>query len=236
MSLQLSSIYAGYGPIEVLRDVTLSVKPGELTVVLGPNGAGKSTTLKVITGLLEAWKGTVAYDGRNITKLPAHERVKVGIAMVPEGRRLFPALTVDENLKLGSYTETARSQSQRTKETIYELFPSLQKRRRLKAGKLSGGEQQMLAIGRALMAKPNILVMDEPSLGLSPLLTQGIMEKALQLKKEGLTLLMVEQNAITALEIADYAYIMQEGTIIKKGTPSELGSLEELRKAYFSLS
>ena len=233
--LRLDGIQAGYDGTQVLWDVTLSAEKGAMTVLIGPNGAGKSTTLKVVNGLVRPNRGHVSFQGEDITRTPAHERPGKGIAACPEGRRLFPLLTTEGNLRLGAYSKAARSSSDETLAYVYELFPRLRERARVKAGRLSGGEQQMVGIGRALMSKPSILVLDEPSLGLAPKLVSEIFVKIRELREAGLTVLMVEQNAYAALRIADFGYVMQNGHVVKSGPPEQLLDLEELRKAYFAI-
>ena len=233
--LRLEGITAGYEGTRVLRDIGLEAKEGMATVLIGPNGAGKSTTLKVINGLLHPTGGRVVFQGEDITKIPAHERAARGIASCPEGRRLFPLLTAEGNLRLGAYSPRGRAAAEETLASVYDLFPRLRERASVKAGRLSGGEQQMVAIGRALMSKPTILVLDEPSLGIAPKLVSEIFEKIHELRKGGLTVLMVEQNAYQALRIADFGYVMQEGKIVKEGPPDQLLDLEDLRKAYFAI-
>ena len=234
--LRLDGIQAGYDGTQVLWDVTLSAEQGAMTVLIGPNGAGKSTTLKVVNGLVRPTRGHVSFQGEDITRTPAHERPGKGIAACPEGRRLFPLLTTEGNLRLGAYSKAARSSADETLAYVYELFPRLRERARVKAGRLSGGEQQMVGIGRALMSKPSILVLDEPSLGLAPKLVSEIFVKIRELREAGLTVLMVEQNAYAALRIADFGYVMQNGHVVKSGPPDQLLDLEELRKAYFAIS
>ncbi len=233
--LRLDGIQAGYDGTQVLWDVTLSAEKGAMTVLIGPNGAGKSTTLKVVNGLVRPNRGHVSFQGEDITRTPAHERPGKGIAACPEGRRLFPLLTTEGNLRLGAYSKAARSSADETLAYVYELFPRLRERARVKAGRLSGGEQQMVGIGRALMSKPSILVLDEPSLGLAPKLVSEIFVKIRELREAGLTVLMVEQNAYAALRIADFGYVMQNGRVVKSGPPDQLLDLEELRKAYFAI-
>ena len=233
--LRLDGIQAGYDGTQVLWDVTLSAEKGAMTVLIGPNGAGKSTTLKVVNGLVRPTRGHVSFQGEDITRTPAHERPGRGIAACPEGRRLFPLLTTEGNLRLGAYSKAARSSADETLAYVYELFPRLRERARVKAGRLSGGEQQMVGIGRALMSKPSILVLDEPSLGLAPKLVSEIFVKIRELREAGLTVLMVEQNAYAALRIADFGYVMQNGRVVKSGPPDQLLDLEELRKAYFAI-
>jgi len=234
--LRLDGIQAGYDGTQVLWDVTLSAERGAMTVLIGPNGAGKSTTLKVVNGLVRPTRGHVSFQGEDITRTPAHERPGKGIAACPEGRRLFPLLTTEGNLRLGAYSKGARSSADGTLAYVYELFPRLRERARVKAGRLSGGEQQMVGIGRALMSKPSILVLDEPSLGLAPKLVSEIFVKIRELREAGLTVLMVEQNAYAALRIADFGYVMQNGHVVKSGPPDQLLDLEELRRAYFAIS
>ena len=233
--LRLDGIQAGYDGTQVLWDVTLSAEKGAMTVLIGPNGAGKSTTLKVVNGLVRPNRGHVSFQGEDITRTPAHERPGKGIAACPEGRRLFPLLTTEGNLRLGAYSKGARSSADETLAYVYELFPRLRERARVKASRLSGGEQQMVGIGRALMSKPAILVLDEPSLGLAPKLVSEIFVKIRELREAGLTVLMVEQNAYAALRIADFGYVMQNGRVVKSGPPEQLLDLEELRKAYFAI-
>ena len=233
--LRLDGVQAGYDGTQVLWDVTLAAEKGAMTVLIGPNGAGKSTTLKVINGLVRPTRGHVVFQGEDITRTPAHERPGKGIAACPEGRRLFPLLTTEGNLRLGAYPKGARSSADETLTYVYELFPRLRERARVKAGRLSGGEQQMVGIGRALMSKPVILVLDEPSLGLAPKLVSEIFVKIRELREAGLTVLMVEQNAYAALRIADFGYVMQNGHVVKSGPPNQLLDLEELRKAYFAI-
>jgi len=233
--LRLDGIQAGYDGTQVLWDVTLAAEKGAMTVLIGPNGAGKSTTLKVVNGLVRPTRGHVVFQGEDITRTPAHERPGKGIAACPEGRRLFPLLTTEGNLRLGAYSKAARSSADETLAYVYELFPRLRERARVKAGRLSGGEQQMVGIGRALMSKPSILVLDEPSLGLAPKLVSEIFVKIRELREAGLTVLMVEQNAYAALRIADFGYVMQNGHVVRSGPPDQLLDLEELRKAYFAI-
>jgi branched-chain amino acid transport system ATP-binding protein len=234
--LQLDRIDAGYGPVQVLGGVSLAVQEGSITVIVGPNGAGKSTILKVITGLVRPTGGHVVFHGKDITAIPAHDRPALGIASCPEGRRLFPLLAAETNLRLGAYTARGRNAADATLEYVYRLFPRLRERARVKAGRLSGGEQQMVGIGRALMAKPLILILDEPSLGLAPKLVSEIFEKISELRKGGLTVLMVEQNAYAALRIADFGYIMQNGQVVRSGPTKDLLDLEALRRDYFAIN
>jgi len=233
--LRLREIDAGYAGTQVLWDVGLEAKQGEMTVIIGPNGAGKSTILKVVNGLLRPTRGQVLFAGDDITNLPAYERPARGIASCPEGRRLFPQLTVETNLRLGAYAHRAREKADETLEYVYGLFPRLRERARVKTIRLSGGEQQMVGIGRALMAKPLLLVLDEPSLGLAPKTVSEIFEKVRGLREEGMTLLLVEQNAYEALKIADFGYVVQNGHVVRSGTPETLLDLEALRRDYFAI-
>lgn len=235
MSLELKGVSSGYGQTKVIQDVSLKCEAGSITVIVGPNGAGKTTTLKTVSGLIRAWSGSIRFGDEDITQLRAFERVERGIASCPEGRRLFPRLSTEENLRLGAYSKRARKELRETLKEVYRLFPRLKERAKVKVGRLSGGEQQMVAIGRALMAKPSLLVLDEPSLGLAPKLIGEIFEKIVELRKRGLSVLLAEQNAFLALDIADYVYILQEGKIVKEGPPSKLIVQDELKKAYFSL-
>jgi branched-chain amino acid transport system ATP-binding protein len=233
--LRLEAVAAGYGESQVLWDISLEVVDPSVVVIVGPNGAGKSTLLKVVNGLLPVRSGRILLDDEEITDMPAHERPGRGITSSPEGRRLFPQLTTEENLRLGAYPTRARASAGETLEYVYSLFPRLRERARVKAARLSGGEQQMVGIGRALMAKPQILVLDEPSLGLAPKIVSEIFEKIRLLREQGLSILMVEQNAYQALRIADFGHVVQSGRILRSGPPSELLDLEELRKAYFAI-
>ena len=226
---------AGYDGTQVIWNVSLQCRDGTISVIVGPNGAGKTTTLKTVNGLLRPWSGRVYFGGKDITDLRAFRRVEEGIASCPEGRRLFPGLSTEDNLRLGAYSRRARRVADETLDFVYRLFPRLRERSKLSAGRLSGGEQQMVSIGRALMTKPKIVVLDEPSLGIAPKLTAEIFEKLVELRKQGLSMLIVEQNAAQALEVADYAYVLQEGRVINEGPPTHLIDSEELRKAYFSI-
>ncbi len=226
---------AGYDGTQVIWNVSLQCKDGTISVIVGPNGAGKTTTLKTVNGLLKPWSGRVYFGGNDITDVPAFRRVEEGIASCPEGRRLFPGLSAEVNLRLGAYSRHARQAADETLDFVYRLFPRIRERSKLSVGRLSGGEQQMVSIGRALMTKPKIVVLDEPSLGIAPKLTAEIFEKLVELRKQGLSMLIVEQNAAQALEVADYAYVLQEGRVINEGPPTHLMDSEELRKAYFSI-
>ena len=234
--LEVEEIEAGYGEIQVLFGVSLRVGKGTVTTLLGSNGAGKTTTLKTIMGLLEPWSGRIVFKGADVTRLPAYKRVEQGIALVPEGRKLWPRLTVEEHLRLAATTPRARARFEESLEMVYELFPRLRERRRQLAGTMSGGEQQMLAIARALMTAPELLMLDEPSLGLAPKLVLEVLDAVKSLKEEyGLTVLLVEQNVHMALQVADYGYVIENGRIVLEGTPDELAESEALRKAYIGV-
>ncbi len=234
--LELNSVETGYGETQVLWGINLAVEEGKITVLLGSNGAGKTTTLRVITGLLPPWRGSVLFKGEDVSKVPTHKRVAMGIVMVPEGRRLWPELTVYENLELGAYTKRAREKFDESLELVYSLFPRLKERKNQLAGTLSGGEQQMLAIGRALMSVPSVLLLDEPSLGLAPKLVAEIMNVIRKLREEEkLTVLLVEQNVHMSLQIADYGYVIEQGRITLEGSRDELETSDKIKKAYLGM-
>jgi branched-chain amino acid transport system ATP-binding protein len=230
--LSLENIHVFYGGIHALKGVSINVTAGQIVALLGANGAGKSTTLRSICGLVKPQEGRVLLGGEPIEKLRVFERVRAGIAMVPEGRRIFTNLTVGENLLMGAYTMTDQDRIQEDMDRVFELFPVLQERLSQKAVTLSGGEQQMLAVGRALMSRPRLLLMDEPSIGLAPNLVHQLFEAIGEIHREGMTILLVEQNARAALRIADYGYILKTGQIVLEGSASELASNDDVRKAY----
>ncbi|OIQ54610.1 high-affinity branched-chain amino acid transport ATP-binding protein LivF [Moorella thermoacetica] len=230
--LVLEHVDAGYGNIQALDDVSLHVKQGELVALLGANGAGKTTALRVISGLMRPRKGRVSFQGRDIARAGVHEIVQMGIAHCPEGRQIFARLTVKENLRMGAYLRRDPEGVARDLEWIFEHFPVLRDRLSQSAGTLSGGEQQMLAIGRALMSKPTLLLLDEPSLGLAPIIVDRIFKVIAQLKEQGKTIFLVEQNAFKALEIADRAYVLESGRIRMKGRAQELMANEDIKHAY----
>ncbi len=232
--LEVRGLESGYGEMQVLWGVDLKVEKGSITVVLGANGVGKSTTLKTIFGIVKPWKGEVLFDGEDVTNLKPHEKVERGMAYVPEGRHIFPAMTVEENLRLGAYIKRAEKRFDERLEFVFELFPILKERRRQKAGTLSGGEQQMLTIARALMSDPKMIMMDEPSQGLAPKVVTELFEVIEELKKDGMTVLLVEQNVYASLEIADYIYVMSEGRVVAEGRKDEM-SEEEIKKAYVGI-
>jgi branched-chain amino acid transport system ATP-binding protein len=230
--LELKDVEVSYGNIRALKGVSLRVADGELVTLIGSNGAGKSTTLKTISGLLRPKAGTLTYNGRSIDHLAAHQIVALGISHCPEGRRVFAQLSVAENLRLGAVQRRDRAAIQRDAEHVYALFPILKERSKQPAGTLSGGEQQMLAISRALMGRPKLLLLDEPSLGLSPLLVQAIFDTIQRLKREGTTILLVEQNARLALDVADRAYVMETGRITLEGPTAELKHDAQVEHTY----
>lgn len=232
MLLSVESIDVFYGVIQALKGVSLEVADGEIVTLIGANGAGKTTTLLTVSGLLRPTRGRIVFDGRDITVLPPHERVAMGIAQVPEGRRIFPDLTVMENLELGAYLRQDRAGIKRDLDWVMTIFPRLAERRKQIAGTLSGGEQQMLAIGRALLAAPRLLLMDEPSLGLSPVLVQEIFRVIRTIRERGVTILLVEQNAHMALRIADRGYVMETGRIVLHDKADALLVNEMVRKVY----
>lgn len=230
--LEISDLHVKYGNIEVLHGINLRVEEGEIVTILGANGAGKSTTLLTLSGLVRAAAGAIEFSGVPIHRLPAHNIVKLGIAQVPEGRRIFNTLTVQENLNLGAFVAKDKALVKSTQDWIYTLLPILSERREQLGGTLSGGEQQMLAIGRALMSKPELLLMDEPSMGLAPLLVKDIFDIIQEINSRGTTILLVEQNARLALSIAHKAYVMETGKIVLSGLPEQLINSEEVIKAY----
>jgi branched-chain amino acid transport system ATP-binding protein len=233
--LSLRSVSAGYGSFRALFDVSLEVAAGEAIGVVGPNGAGKSTLMRVISGMLRASSGELSFEGRSLTRLPAHRIVEAGIAHVPEHRRLFAKLTVEENLRIGAFLPQARRHYAERSEWVYALFPRLLERRRQLAGTLSGGEQQMVAIGRALMSKPKMLLMDEPSAGLAPLVVEQVFALVRRIREEGFTVLIVEQNLRQVLEVVDRAYLLEVGRIRLSGSSAELKDDPTIRQAYMGL-
>jgi branched-chain amino acid transport system ATP-binding protein len=234
--LEIEGIEAYYGRVRALAKVTLAVDTGEVVALIGSNGAGKTTTLRTISGLLHPTEGTIRFDGRDITNVPAAKRVEMGICHVPEGRRLFPRMTVQDNLTLGSYTRRdGNGRVQQDRQRVFELFPRLRERQSQIAGTLSGGEQQMLAIGRALMSQPKVLMMDEPSLGLAPILVDTIFEIIAEINQQGIPILLVEQNAHKALGAAHRAYVLETGSIVKTGTGVELLQSEDVARAYLGM-
>ena len=230
--LEVKDIEVYYGMIQALKGISFEVNEGEVIALIGANGAGKTTTLHTITGLLSPKKGSVLFEGQDITKVPAHKIVSLGMAHVPEGRRVFAELSVYQNLKMGAYTRKDKDEIAKTLEMVYKRFSRLEERKNQLAGTLSGGEQQMLAMGRALMSHPKIIVMDEPSMGLSPILVNEIFDIIKEVSAGGTTVLLVEQNAKKALSIADRAYVLETGKIVLEGDAKELMNDDSIKKAY----
>lgn len=230
--LEVDNVHAYYGNIHALKGISLTVEEGEIVTLIGANGAGKSTTLIAISGLLTPREGTIALEGKDLRELKAHEVVEHGVAHIPEGRRIFSRLTVQENLDMGAYTRTDRDGIGRDLERVFNLFPRLKERRNQVAGTLSGGEQQMLAIGRGLMTHPRLMLLDEPSMGLAPILVEQIFDTIRELNQQGATILLVEQNARMALSIANRGYVLQTGNIVLEGTAEQLRTDESVRKVY----
>lgn len=230
--LEIKDLHVYYGMIHAIKGVSFEVNQGEIIALIGANGAGKTTILHTISGLLEPKKGSIIFEGNELTKIPAHKIVSLGMAQVPEGRRVFSQMSVYQNLKMGAYTQSDKEQFKETLEMIYERFPRLKEREKQPAGTLSGGEQQMLAMGRALMSHPKIILMDEPSMGLSPILVNEIFDIIKSVNETGTTVLLVEQNAKKALTIADRAYVLETGKVSMEGKASELLSDDAVKKAY----
>ena len=230
--LEIKDLEVYYGMIQAIKGISFEVNEGEVIALIGANGAGKTTILHTISGLIAPKKGSITFEGQEITKIPAHKIVENGLAQVPEGRRVFPSLSVLQNLRLGAYTRKDKKEIDDTLKMIYERFPRLEERKNQPAGTLSGGEQQMLAMGRALMSKPRIILMDEPSMGLSPIFVNEIFDIIKQVSASGTTVLLVEQNAKKALSIADRGYVLETGKIVKEGKASDLLNDEAVKKAY----
>jgi branched-chain amino acid transport system ATP-binding protein len=232
--LELKNVEANYGGIQALNDVHLYVDEGEIVTLIGSNGAGKSTTLKSISGQVKLKNGSITYKGKDITNVPAHQTSLLGIAQVPEGRRIFPKLSVKENLLIGAFSVKDKKTIETRMEQVFQYFPRLKERLDQKGGTMSGGEQQMLAIGRALMMNPQLLMLDEPSMGLAPIIVEQIFEIITELNKEGMTILLVEQNAFQSLQIADRGYVIQTGEIVLEGYGRELMTNEQVQEAYLA--
>ncbi len=233
--LGVDGLEVAYGKIRAVQGITFSVAAGAVVTLIGANGAGKTTTLRALSGLLKPSGGSVSFDGRRIDGMPAHQIVELGVAHVPEGRRIFPQMTVLENLELGAFSRTGHAAAGELRadlDRVFGLFPVLAERRRQPGGTLSGGEQQMLAIGRALMSRPRLLMLDEPSMGLSPIMMNLIFTTLAELKAQGTTILLVEQNAQAALALADRAYVIETGSVVLSGSAGELAASEQVRKAY----
>jgi len=233
--LELDGVDAHYGRIQALRGVTMKVEKGEIVALIGSNGAGKTTTLRTISGLMHPSAGTIKFDGKEITRTPASQIVGLGISQSPEVRRLFPRMSVVDNLFMGAYSRNDKAGITSDMENVFKLFPRLQERRMQISGTLSGGEQQMLAMGRALMAKPKVMLLDEPSLGLAPILQETIFSIVREINSQGTTVLLVEQNATKALEVAHRGYVLETGVVGLQGTGKELLASEEVQKAYLGM-
>jgi branched-chain amino acid transport system ATP-binding protein len=233
--LEISGIDVFYGRVQAVRGASLEVDKGEVVALIGSNGAGKTTTLRTISGLLHPAQGTIKFDGHDITRMEPQKIVNLGICQSPEGRRLFPRMSVLDNLRMGAYTRTNAAEIKSDMDRVFELFPRLKERLHQVAGTLSGGEQQMCAMGRALMAKPKVLMLDEPSLGLAPILVQTIFDIVKEINSQGTPVLLVEQNAHKALEVAHRAYVLETGVVVKSGTGKELLESEDVQKAYLGM-
>ncbi len=232
MLLTIKNLSVYYGVIQALKEINFSVDRGEIVALIGANGAGKTTTLHTISGLIDPKEGEILFEGKDIRRVPGHQRVAMGIAQVPEGRRVFADMTVEDNLRMGAYTRKDRTEYADTLDMVFNRFPRLKERRGQLSGTLSGGEQQMLAMGRALMSKPDILLLDEPSMGLSPIMVNEVFDIIRQVHEDGTTVLLVEQNAKKALNIADRAYVLETGSITVTGEAEELLNNDSIRKAY----
>jgi len=234
-TLQVKSLEAGYGEVQILWSLSLELQRGKLTSLVGSNGSGKTTLLRAVTGLLKPWKGNVTFDGKDVTKISPHEKAEMGLVLVPEARQLFTDMSVIENLEMGATPKAARAEFKQTLEWVYTLLPRLKERQNQLTGTLSGGEQQMVAIARGLMAKPKVLMFDELSLGLSPLLVINLFEVLVKLKGQGLTMLLVEQNVQMALAVSDYAYVLSNGRVEIEGESRKVMGMESVRKAYLGI-
>jgi branched-chain amino acid transport system ATP-binding protein len=233
--LQVEGLEAGYGDVQVLWGISLSVPQGGMTTLVGANGAGKTTSLRAITGSIQPFQGRILFKGEDVTRLPPHVKAARGLVLVPEGRQLFSDMSVEDNLEMGAFSRRARARFSERLDQVYTLFPRLKERRRQRAGTFSGGEQQMLAIGRGLMSDPEVLIIDELSLGLAPVVVQLLVTKLKALKDEGLTILLVEQNVHLALALSDYAYVIAEGRVFTEGVSANVAAMPEIRKAYLGL-
>ncbi len=233
--LELRDVHSYYGNIHALKGISFTVQDGEIVTLIGANGAGKSTTLRTIQGLLRPKLGTVLLDGIALEKLPPHQIVEKGVSQAPEGRQIFPRMTVRENLEMGAYQRTDRDGIQRDLDRVFELFPRLKERAKQRGGTLSGGEQQMLAIGRAMMARPRVMMLDEPSMGLAPILVEQIFEIIKEINQQGTTILLVEQNAMMALSVATRGYVLEVGHIVLAGTAEELKNNKQVQDTYLGV-
>jgi branched-chain amino acid transport system ATP-binding protein len=233
--LEVQNVSAAYGMVQILRDVSFKVEDTEIVSIIGPNGAGKTTLVKTIMGLLKPQAGTIKFRGENVENLPTYEIVKKGLTMIPEGREIFPRMTVEENLMLGAYTIKDKAKLKETKERMYDIFPVLKKKEKAQAQTLSGGEQQMLVICRSLMSNPQMLILDEPSLGLAPIIVEKVLDTVRTINEEGVTVLLVEQNIHDSLEVANRGYVLEEGKIILEGKSKELLSNSHIKEVYLGL-
>ena len=234
--LELKGVETYYGSIQALKGISIDVREGEIVTLIGANGAGKSTTLRSINGLNHPRKGTISFQGRNITNEPAHNVVKLGIAQSPEGRKLFPRMSVVENLEMGAFQQPDRAAMREDMDRVFTLFPRLAERKTQKAGTMSGGEQQMCAIGRALMARPKLLMLDEPSMGLAPIFVERIFETIVEVNKQGTSILLVEQNALMALHVANRGYVLETGTVALADDAKALAQNEQVKKTYLGVA
>jgi branched-chain amino acid transport system ATP-binding protein len=233
--LEVENVSASYGMVQILRDVSFHVEEKEIISIIGPNGAGKTTLVKTIMGLLQPKNGAIRFKGENIEKLPPYEIVKKGLILIPEGRDIFPRMTVEENLKLGAFTANGKSDVKETKEKAYQIFPVLKKKEKALAQTLSGGEQQMLVICRSLMSNPQFLILDEPSLGLAPMIVEKVLDTVRKINEEGVTILLVEQNIRDSLDIADRGYVLEQGKVILEGKSKELLCNNHIKEVYMGL-
>ncbi|HKO04050.1 MAG TPA: ABC transporter ATP-binding protein [Candidatus Acidoferrales bacterium] len=233
--LEIDKLESGYGEVQVLWGISLQVLPGRLTTIIGTNGAGKTTTLRTTMGSVRPWRGRVLLQGEDVTRLPAHAKARRGLVLVPEGRQLFPNMSVEENLEMGGYSRRARKREKDNLERVYQVFPRLKERRKQKSSTLSGGEQQMLAMGRGLMQEPVVLMIDELSLGLAPVLSQQLFLTLKTLRGQGMTIVLVEQNVHLALALSDYTYVLAEGRVTIQGESRAVAQMDEVRRAYLGL-
>jgi branched-chain amino acid transport system ATP-binding protein len=233
--LEVQNVSAAYGMVQILRDVSFKINEKEILSIIGPNGSGKTTLVKTIMGLMHPKTGTIKFKGENIEKLPTFEIVRKGLTMIPEGREIFPAMTIEENLMLGAYTVEGKEKIKDAKEKVYQIFPVLKKKQKALAKTLSGGEQQMLVICRSLMCNPKLLILDEPSLGLAPIMVEKVLDTVRTINEEGVTVLLVEQNIHDSLSVADRGYVLEEGNIILEGNSKELLSNSHIKEVYLGL-
>src|SRR5512139_1333948 len=233
--LEVEKVSSGYGLVQILWDVSFTIKDGEIVSIIGPNGAGKTTLVKTIVGLLPARTGTIRFKGESVEKFPPYEIVKKGMTLIPEGRDIFPRMTVDENIRLGAYTITDKVKVAESRTRVYDIFPILKKKERALAQTLSGGEQQMLVIARSLMAKPKLLILDEPSLGLAPIIVEKVLDTLQMINEEGVTILLVEQNIRDSLGISNRAYVLEEGKILIEGEGRELLNNDHIKQVYLGI-